>query len=82
MAGARFISSTADVACIARLGSSNCASLRVSDQLLSLDALRPCFTTLFLLAVGSFSFARFALKSIFVFLQTFLVSGKSVSYNI
>ena len=34
--------------------------------------------TLFLFAVGGFTVARFALKTLFVLLQTFLVSGKSV----
>ncbi|KAI0743358.1 3-ketoacyl-CoA reductase [Daedaleopsis nitida] len=34
--------------------------------------------TLFLLAVGGFSVARFALKTLFVLLQTFVVSGKSL----
>ncbi|KAI0666631.1 3-ketoacyl-CoA reductase [Trametes maxima] len=33
---------------------------------------------LFLLAVGSFSLARFTLKTLFVLLQTFLVPGKSL----
>ncbi|KAH9851391.1 3-ketoacyl-CoA reductase [Lenzites betulinus] len=33
---------------------------------------------LFLLAVGSFSFARFTFKTLFVLLQTFIVSGKSL----
>ncbi|KAH9894806.1 3-ketoacyl-CoA reductase [Cubamyces lactineus] len=33
---------------------------------------------LFLLAVGSFSVARFAFKTLFVLLQTFVVSGKSL----
>ncbi|KAI0744957.1 3-ketoacyl-CoA reductase [Earliella scabrosa] len=34
--------------------------------------------TLFLLAVGGFSVARFALKTVFVLLQTFVIPGKSL----
>ena len=34
--------------------------------------------TLFVLAVGGFSVARFALKTLFVLLQSFVLSGKSV----
>ena len=41
----------------------------------------PTFT-LFLLAVGGFSVARLALKTLFVLLQTFVVSGKSVRVTI
>lgn len=37
---------------------------------------------LFLLAVGSFSFARFAFKTLLVLFQTFIVSGKSVRCEI
>jgi 17beta-estradiol 17-dehydrogenase / very-long-chain 3-oxoacyl-CoA reductase len=33
----------------------------------------------FLIALGAFSFVRFAVKSVFVFLQTFVLPGQSVS---
>jgi 17beta-estradiol 17-dehydrogenase / very-long-chain 3-oxoacyl-CoA reductase len=32
----------------------------------------------FLIALGAFSFARFAVKSVLVFLQTFVLPGQSV----